>query len=698
MLKTWDSFTNICVVDYEFYGDDGDIQIPICYVCMNLRTGETVSHWIDGSETKPLYPTDNKTLFVAYATSAEIGCHLPLKFDIPLYILDLYTEFRCINNGKPTKTHPDLKKLKKYSLLSVCFHYGIPTVDVNYKNFMRKRILEGPPYSYQEQKDILHYCNEDVKMEANLLIHLKNKIDLPYAILRGRYTASNARMEYNGIPIDTYKLFEIRDCWDLIKEELIFRTDEAYNVYEDGSWNHKNFLRYLKRNKIYWELTKTGLPRTDRKYMEKRAKTCPQIKPLQELRYSLNQLKLEDLKIGKDGRHRCFLSYFGARTSRNTPSSSQYIFGPAVWIRSLIKPKRGMAIAYIDYSQEEIGIAAALSKDENLLKAFETGDCYVEFAKETGAIPQNGTKKTHPDERTKHKTAMLAIHYGQGYHSLAEDLGILKAEALNIINTHKLTYHTYWKWVNNFMNAGMLSGEVRTKYHWYLDTKNASPRSLQNWPMQSTGAEILRLGISMCFDYGVKVLGPVHDAIIVESTIENINKTVKLARECMEEASKKVLGLTIKTDAKIIRYPDRYMDERGEKMWNDIFDIINNINPAEKKARMEQKIVEEIPIDKWDNVKIASSIKTKKDISKRIQKQHAMQPQSTSEREMVRRIRKVSGFSYMEIMHLVNLSRDSDFDLEHEIDWRHEGYDIAKKRIQQKRMIKDIILGDDYEG
>jgi len=60
MLRTWDDFDNVWVVDYEFYGDDGDIQIPICYVGKNLITGETIIHWINGTETKPLYSTDNK--------------------------------------------------------------------------------------------------------------------------------------------------------------------------------------------------------------------------------------------------------------------------------------------------------------------------------------------------------------------------------------------------------------------------------------------------------------------------------------------------------------------------------------------------------------------------------------------------------------------------------------------------------------
>jgi len=689
MLKTWEDFTNIWVVDYEFYGKEGDIKKPICYVGKNLFTNQIISHWIDGTETKPLYSTDNKTLFVAYATSSEIGCHISLKFDIPDYILDLYTEFRCLNNGKPTKTHPDLTKLKKYTLLSACFHYGIPTVDVNYKVFMRERILEGPPFTLQEQKEILQYCGEDVEMETNLLKQLKKEIELPYALLRGRYTASNARMEYNGIPIDIDNLTEIRDCWDIIKEELIYRIDKDYHIYEEGVWKHKNFLNYLRKNKIHWELTKTGLPRTDRKYMAKRAKSCSKIKPLQELRVSLNQLKLEDLKVGGDNRHRCFLSYFGAKTSRNTPSSSKYIFGPAVWIRSLIKPQKGMAISYIDYSQQEIGIAAALSKDENLKKAFETGDPYIEFAKEAGAVPQNATKITYPDERAKFKTAMLAMNYGQGYYSLSENLGVLKAEALNMVNTHKLIYRTYWKWVNNFINSGMLSGQVKTKYHWYLNTKNSQPRSLQNWPMQSTGAEILRLAISMCFDYGVKILAPIHDAVLIGDTMENIDKSVKLAQECMEAASREILGLTIKTDAQTIRYPHRYMDNRGEKMWNNIVDLINNVNPAEKKARIEEKILEDTPLDKW--VK-KPSIKPNSHLSKKMQQQRMMKPQSISEREMVKRIKKISDWSHIEITHLVNLARETDFDLEHEIDWKHEDYDMAKDKIQHKQMMRNILV------
>ena len=55
-----------------------------------------------------------------------------------------------------------------------------------------------------------------------------------------------------------------------------------------------------------------------------------------------------DLAVGAEGRNRTLLSPFGARTGRNTPSNTKFIFGPAVWLRGLIRPDPGKALAYID--------------------------------------------------------------------------------------------------------------------------------------------------------------------------------------------------------------------------------------------------------------------------------------------------------------------------------------------------------------
>jgi hypothetical protein len=70
--------------------------------------------------------------------------------------------------------------------------------------------------------------------------------------------------------------------------------------------------------------------------------------------------------VGVDGRNRVMLSPFRSKTGRNRPSNSEFIFGSSAWLRGLIKPSSGYAIAYIDYEQQEFGIAAKLSGDANM--------------------------------------------------------------------------------------------------------------------------------------------------------------------------------------------------------------------------------------------------------------------------------------------------------------------------------------------
>ena len=52
---------------------------------------------------------------------------------------------------------------------------------------------------------------------------------------------------------------------------------------------------------------------------------------------------------GSDGRNRCLLSPFRSITGRNQPSNARFIFGPSCWLRSLIQPEPGRAVAYVDW-------------------------------------------------------------------------------------------------------------------------------------------------------------------------------------------------------------------------------------------------------------------------------------------------------------------------------------------------------------
>ena len=58
-------------------------------------------------------------------------------------------------------------------------------------------------------------------------------------------------------------------------------------------------------------------------------------------------------------------------------SDGRYIFNLASHLRSLIKPAPGYAVAYLDYEQQEFGIAAFLSSDTNMMNAYRSGDAYL---------------------------------------------------------------------------------------------------------------------------------------------------------------------------------------------------------------------------------------------------------------------------------------------------------------------------------
>lgn len=200
---------------------------------------------------------------------------------------------------------------------------------------------------------------------------------LGQALLRGRYTAAVARIERTGVPIDVETLTAIRDGWERIKADLIREVDADYGVFEHGVFKSGLFAKYRADRGIAWPKTESGRLQLNQDTFRDQAKVYPELAPLRELRHSLSELRIEKLAVGSDGRNRTMLSPFSASSGRNTPSANKFIFGPSVWLRGLIKPGPDRAIAYIDWSSQEVAIAAALSGDPFLIDAVASGDPYL---------------------------------------------------------------------------------------------------------------------------------------------------------------------------------------------------------------------------------------------------------------------------------------------------------------------------------
>jgi hypothetical protein len=562
------SFREVVVVDFEYIATPGNRPIPVCLVAHELRSGRRFRVWHDQFGPAPAYATGPDVLFVAYLASAELGCYRVLGWPMPERILDLFVEFRVRTNGLGTPAGN--------GLLGACAYFCLDTIGAAEKGGMIDLILRGGPWSDDERSAILDYCESDVVALARLLEAMLPKIDLGRALLRGRYMAAVAAMEHAGTPIDAPMLQILRERWLEIQDQLIAAIDTDYGVYDGRTFKSDLFARWLVKHDIAWPLLDTGRLDLDRDTFRQQARAHPAVAPLNELRSSLSELRLNDLAVGDDGRNRTLLSPFRSRTGRNQPSNAKHIFGPATWIRGLIKPPPGHAVAYIDWSQQEVGIAAALSGDQALQEAYASGDVYLSFAKQAKAVPPDATKATHGHQRELFKQCTLAVQYGMAAPALALRIAQPEIVARDLLRAHHQTYPRFWAWSDAALDQAMLVGVIHTVFGWPIGIGvSSNPRSLRNFPMQGNGAEMLRIACCLATERGVEITAPVHDAVLLVSSLDAIDADVAETRAAMAEASRAVLGgFELRTDVKIVRFPERYMDPRGRRMWAQICGLV----------------------------------------------------------------------------------------------------------------------------
>jgi hypothetical protein len=543
--------------------------VPVCLVAHEFRSGRRFRLLAEQLGSVPPYAHGPAVLFVAYYASAELGCYRMLSWPTPENILDLFCEFRCRTNG--------LSTISGSSLLGALAHFGLDHLAATEKKALQTAIGTGTWRDEYSGDEILDYCESDVLALTKLLPAMLPGIDMPRALLRGRYMAAAAAMEHHGVPLDLPVLQQLREHWTDIQDQLITEIDADYGVFDGRTFKQERFAAWLARSGIPWPHLESGKLDLGDGTFRQQAKAHPPVAPLRELRSSLSDLRLNDLAVGQDGRNRCLLSPYRARTGRNQPSNSRFIFGPSTWIRGLIKPPSGHAVAYIDWSQQEFGIAAALSGDAAMLDAYRSGDPYLAFAKQAGAVPQDATKATHAGPRELFKQCVLAVQYGMEAESLALRIGQPPVVARDLLRAHRETYRAFWNWSDAAVDFAMLKGFLPSVFGWRVHVgEQSNPRSLRNFPMQANGAEMLRLACCFATERGVEVCAPAHDAVLICAPFDRLDADVAAMQTAMAEASKTVLGgLELASDVKIVRWPDRYMDERGTVMWIKVLKLLN---------------------------------------------------------------------------------------------------------------------------
>ncbi len=374
-------------------------------------------------------------------------------------------------------------------------------------------------------------------MLNDIAMKVMPSIDVAQATIRAHYANVIRRIEQRGIPCDVELLQHLRTESAALWQNLVEHYDPKQSVYINGLFDFRAFARFVDAAGIDYPSTPAGQP--DLKKLGDIAKSFPILKPIYTLYKLDSQLRNQKLQLNSDNRLVAELKPLATITGRHAPSSNSFVMGLAKPFRSLVTPKKGSVLFVLDYVAQEVGIAAVLSGDQALQRTYLDGDIYLTFAKQIRLVPDDATKQSHAAERDLCKTVFIAVLYGMGARTLAQLLGYKHADAADLLAGHRQNYPQLWLWQEAIIKQAREEQELRTASGWRMFVDHSTkPTTLKNWPIQAVGADILRKAVMDCENAGLRVLAPLHDAIMFESSIEDHEAHIHQAQTLMVNAAK----------------------------------------------------------------------------------------------------------------------------------------------------------------
>src|SRR5260370_13241107 len=188
--------------------------------------------------------------------------------------------------------------------------------------------------------------------------------------------------------------------------------------------------------------------------------------------------------------------------------------------------------------------------------------------------------------RDRMKPLQLGINYGMGVRSLAAGLDRHPVIASDFIERHKRRYPRFWWWRDNQALTAMLERRTESVFGWPLRISSSpNKRTLFNFPMQSGGADMLRLAAQRLCEAGIVPCMLIHDGILFE--LESVEQ-IEHAKEIMRGAGRDVcdgLEIGVDEDQKLIGGA-RYQDKRpmAKQMWATIMRTLQNIGALPKRS------------------------------------------------------------------------------------------------------------------
>lgn len=219
-------------------------------------------------------------------------------------------------------------------------------------------------------------------------------------------------------------------------------------------------------------------------------------------------------------------------------------------IRGAFVSGEGKKLISADYSQIELRLIAEISGEDNMIKAFQDGeDIHASTAAKLFKIPLEEVSKT---QRSQAKTVNFGIIYGQGAFALAEQTGLSRTEAKQMIEAYFETYPKLKKYMAEQVDKARQNGYVETilgrKRHLKdINSNNFvvrghAERNAVNAPVQGSAADVVKMAMIKIQkeleekNLATKMLLQVHDELVFEAPIEEVETAKALIKTQMESA------------------------------------------------------------------------------------------------------------------------------------------------------------------
>ena len=393
------------------------------------------------------------------------------------------------------------------------------------------------------------------KLEEINCLELFNKIDMPTVEVL-------SNMQWNGMYIDKEELEnfgkELTSKLDTLTKIIYEMAGEEFNI---NSPKQLGEILFEKMKLPVIKKTKKGYS-TDVEVLEKLKKEDPIIEQLLEYRQlmKLNSTYVEGMKPYINPKTKRIHSFFHqtitatGRISSTEPNvqniPTRFELGKR--LRKVFKPENGKLYIDADYSQIELRVLADISKDENMVQAFLNGeDIHKQAASKVFNIPLEEVTK---EQRSSAKAVNFGIVYGISDFGLGEQLGISRKQAKEYIEEYLKQYSGIKKFMDEIVESAKEKGYVETlfkrrRYIPELKSNNYmvrqfGQRAAMNTPIQGTAADIMKIAMINVLkelknkNMKSKIILQVHDEMMIEAELEEVEEVKEILKNCMENATK----------------------------------------------------------------------------------------------------------------------------------------------------------------